>query len=119
MIRAVLTILQALSLPGCCAGVLPPETCCHYASGHENECDDRTDDDFFDHGLMPPLVAGPQKFSQSAVCRSCIIGQQEKINHFSDKQLHVPFFWGVVKRQFYRRLNASFSCLIYSISTMS
>jgi hypothetical protein len=121
LIRTVLTIVQALPLPGSCAGVLSPESCCHYACRHEDECDNRTDYDFLYHGLLSSFGCRPAEDFPSLgmpVLHHRSAGEDKPfLRHAATRSFFRERSGG--KKPFCRRFNASFSCLIYSISTIS
>jgi hypothetical protein len=53
LVHAVLSILQALALTGCDTGTFLPESRSHYGCRNEDECDHRTENDFFIHNFPP------------------------------------------------------------------
>jgi hypothetical protein len=50
VIRAVLTIVHALPLSGSYTVVLPSKSCCQNGCRNKDECENRTDYEFSDHG---------------------------------------------------------------------
>jgi DNA-binding MarR family transcriptional regulator len=91
LVHAVLSIMQALPLSGCCTRTLSPEPGCHYSCRDEDQCDDRTDQDFFIHCFNLLVVAGSCGFFDPFSCRSCIKRQHPLINDFPERQLHIGF----------------------------